>query len=280
MFDLFGGSGKKKMANAIRALVDDTLTSSESKKTFIQSAISRNGIPSTSDTMEIWIRSEISERMRTIGIEADHRSENYEMVVTAANIIAEKSRPEIHDELTRSWLADNINKTHKSQHGVFNDAYQDMVSVYKTQYANYSEFYKEAYAFSRIELASVLFLQGVITAKDLQLERELFNGFDEIVEDDGLGQDKSSKSEAYWFLMSYLQEEFNDNGLYYQLVRPVLRYVLNGAITEDMVGTTCQSPLKVMKLLNALEELSIGEDNFSPKDHCDSRGIYKSVLGE
>jgi len=279
MFDLFGGSRKKKMANAIRALVDDTLTSSESKKTFIQSAISRNGIPSTSDTMEIWIRSEISERMRTIGIEADHRSENYEMVVTAANIIAEKSRPEIHDELTRSWLADNINKTHKSQHGVFNDAYQDMVSVYKTQYANYSEFYKEAYAFSRIELASVLFLQGVITAKDLQLERELFNGFDEIVERDG-GQDKSSKSEAFWFLMSYLQEEFNDNGLYYDMARSVLRYVLNGDITEGMVGTTCQSPLKVMKLLDALEDLGGGEDNFSPKDHCDSRGIYKSVLGE
>ena len=279
MFDLFGGSRKKKMANAIRALVDDTLTSSESKKTFIQSAISRNGIPSGYDTMEIWVRSEISERMRTIGIEADHGSENYVMVVSAANNIVSNSRAEIQRELTRSWLADNITKTHKSQHGVFNDAYQDMVSVYKTQYANYSDFYKEAYAFSRIELASVLFLQGVITAKDLQLERELFKGFDEIVEGDE-GQDKSSKSEAYWFLMSYLHYEFSDNELSYSIARSVLRYVLNGDITEGMVGTTCQSPLKVMKLLDALKDLSIGEDNFSPKDHCDSRGIYKSVLGE
>ena len=83
---MFGGSRKKKMANAIRALVDDTLTSSESKKTFIQSAISHNGIPSTSDTMEIWIRSEISERMRTIGIEADHGSENYGMVVVEVTL--------------------------------------------------------------------------------------------------------------------------------------------------------------------------------------------------
>ena len=115
MFDLFGGSRKKKMANAIRALVDDTLTSSESKKTFIQSAISRNGIPSTSDTMEIWIRSEISERMRTIGIEADHGSENYVMVVSAANNIVSNSRAEIQRELTRSWLADNITKTHKGR---------------------------------------------------------------------------------------------------------------------------------------------------------------------
>jgi hypothetical protein len=276
---MFGGSRKKKMANAISALVDDTLTSSESKKAFIQSTISHHGLWSSTDQRELWLRLEISERMRTIGIEADHGSENYEMVVAAANIIASKSGPEFIDEETRSWLADNINKTHKSQHGVFNDTYQDMVSVYKTQYANYSEFYKEAYAFSRIELASVLFLQGVITAKDLQLERELFNGFDEIVVRDSW-YDKSSKSEAYWFLMSYLEEKFNAYRLYYDMVRPVLRYVLNGDITEDMVGTTCQSPLKVMELLDALEELGGGEDNFDPKDHCDSRGIYKSVLGE
>jgi hypothetical protein len=279
MFGLFENKSKK-MANAISALVDDTLASSESKKKFIQSVILHNGIPSTFDTMEICIRAEISERMRTIGIEADHGSENYVMVVSAANNIVSNSRAEIQRELTRSWLADNITKTHKSQHGVFNDAYQDMVSVYKTQYANYSDFYKEAYAFSRIELVSVLFLQGVINAKDLQLEMELFPGFHQIVKRDGLQQDKSSKSEAFWFLMSYLHYEFEDHELYYDMARSVLRHVLNGEINEEMVGTTCRSPLMVMKLLDALHDLSIGEDNFNPKDHCDARGIYESVLGE
>ena len=273
------------MSASIDAVENDIFSSSQSKKEFIQGTI-KGSILSKVDRigLQVIIEDEAFRGFASLGFDVDLLNENYELIKSSAERIVLGAENEIHIELKRTWLSENIKKNHNSGHGEFFNAYQDLTSIFATEYPQFTDLVKMAYGYARIELGAVLLLQGILSDSEFNDEIKLFPDVDvkQFIDLDSSPDYDSIEDQANTAACDYLSTyDFGSVGYDtdYFSCRFALVFVFDRKITSNMVGSAHRSQLEVMQLLDKLLDLSITEDFFSPDDYCGLKNIYEYLLG-
>ena len=213
----------KKVSATIDTYENEILASSQSKKEYIQGII-KTRIPKDFGSDHFIDRKSVLWGMEGKAIidllpsdlKKDPYREAKKLIRNSVEKIFLGAENEIHIELKRTSLYENIKKNHNSEHGAFFNAYKDLTSVFATEYPQFTDLVKKAYGYARIELAAVLLLQGILSDSQFNDEQKLFpdidvkkfidlnsDYWDDLDPSDSGSKDSQFHGEASTFISSY-----------------------------------------------------------------------------